>query len=70
VLVGVIWKSLGKELPAMVAKGDFVQLRNWLQEKVHRYGAAYPPKELLKRSFGTGYDPTPLVEYLEQKFLR
>ncbi len=70
VLVGVIWKYLGKDFGEMVGKGEFMQLRGWLKEKVHRYGAVYPPKELLKRSFGTGYDPEPLVGYLERKFLQ
>lgn len=69
VIVGVIWKTLGKELPAMVERGEFVRLRGWLKERVHKYGAMYPPKELLKRSFGSGYEPEPLVDYLEQKFL-
>jgi carboxypeptidase Taq len=70
VLVGVIWKALGKELAGMVEQGQLMQLRGWLREKVHKYGATYPPKELLKRSFRSGYDPAPLLDYLEQKFLR
>lgn len=70
VLVGVIWKALGKEFPAMLERGEFVRLRGWLKEKVHKYGATYPPKELLRRSFGSGYDPAPLMGYLERKFLQ
>ncbi len=70
VLVGVIWRALGSELGGMVERGEFMRLRDWLKEKVHRYGATYPPKELLRRSFGTGYDPEPLMSYLEQKFLQ
>ena len=71
VLVGVIWKALGgnEKLSGMVQRGEFMQLRSWLEQKIHRYGATYSPKELLSRSFGTGYDPEPLIGYLEQKFL-
>lgn len=71
VLVGVIWKALGGSGPlaGMVERGEFVQLREWLQQKIHRFGATYAPKELLRRSFGTGYDPEPLVAYLEGKYL-
>jgi len=71
VLAGIIWKSLGGRsgLGARVEKGEFMQLRAWLEDKIHKYGATYPPKELLNRSFGTGYDPAPLMSYLEQKFL-
>lgn len=71
VLAGIIWKTLGGRsgLSAKVEKGEFVQLRSWLEDKIHKYGGTYPPKELLNRSFGMGYDPAPLVSYLEQKFL-
>lgn len=71
VLVGVIWKALGgnDKLSGMVQRGEFPQLKSWLREKVHRHGSIYAPKELLKMNFGAGYDPEPLVSYLEQKFL-
>lgn len=71
VLLGVIWKNLGENagLETKVAGGEFLQLRNWLLEKIHKVGATYAPKELLMRSFGEGYNPEHLVRYLEQKFL-
>ncbi len=71
VLVGIIWKALGENegLDGRVRRGDFMGLRDWLGEKIHRYGSTYAPKELLQRSFQTGYDPAPLIGYLEKKFL-
>jgi len=44
-------------------------LKGWLAENVHKHGATYPPKELLNRVFGHGYDPSGLVSYLENKYL-
>lgn len=71
IVVGVIWKSLGdgEKLRESVGRGDLAFLRRWLEQKVHRYGSTYAPKELLKRSFGEGYNPDRLVKYLEKKFL-
>jgi carboxypeptidase Taq len=69
VLVGVIWRSLRGELAGMVERGEFMQIRGLLRDRLHRHGATYAPKDLLRRSLGTGYDPAPLVEYLQQKFI-
>src|SRR5439155_26771323 len=44
-------------------------LKRWLAANIHRPGATYPPKELLNRVFGHGYDTAGLVSYLENKYL-
>lgn len=52
-----------------ILSGDFKALREWLKEKIHRYGATYPPRELLERSLGASYDPGYFIDYLAEKYL-
>lgn len=58
------------ELPDQVRRRRFAQLKGWLRERIHRWGATYPPKELVKRSLGEDIEPRYLIEYLEAKYLR
>jgi carboxypeptidase Taq len=50
------------------ARGDFASLREWLREHVYRYGAMYPPRELIRRVTGSDLDAGPYLEYLRAKF--
>ncbi|WP_087037968.1 carboxypeptidase M32 [Thermococcus litoralis] len=52
-----------------VANGEFAPIREWLREKVHKYGSMYPPKELLERSFGESINPEYFIEYIKEKYL-
>ncbi len=58
------------KLRERVASGDFKALQEWQRERIHKYGATYPPKELLKRALGVEYEPEHLVEYLVEKYLK
>jgi len=51
-----------------IADGDFASIKEYLREKIHRWGAVYPPKELLMRSFGETYNAEYLAKYLEEKY--
>ncbi len=70
VVAGMLWKMLSKQglLPVKDAK-SLITLKAWLAENLHKPGATYAPKILLTRVFGTGYDPSGLVSYLENKYL-
>ncbi len=52
-----------------VREGDLGEIRSYLREKVHRYGKMYPPKELLRRSFGEEVNPRYFLDYLKRKYL-
>jgi carboxypeptidase Taq len=60
-------KSLG-DLDAQFAKGDFLPLREWLREHVHRLGRQYLPGQLIERITGKPLSHEPLVEHLKAKF--
>ncbi|MFP3190997.1 MAG: carboxypeptidase M32 [Thermoproteota archaeon] len=67
VIAAIIWNSL-KDLNDKIHEGDFEYIKEYLKEKIHKYGAIYPPKELIKKSFGVGYDAENLIRYLKTKY--
>ncbi len=60
-------KALG-DLDAQFAKGDFVPLRSWLKDSVHRLGRQFPPGKLIERITGQPLSHEPLVAHLKAKF--
>src|SRR6184192_2291433 len=70
VIAGMLWNTLTKkQLLPITGDKSIPALKGWLAQNIHKPGATYPPKELLNRVFGHGYDPAGLVSYLENKYL-
>ncbi len=71
VIAGMIWYDIGKEisLDEKTRVGEFEPIKNWLYQKIHRWGSTFAPKDLAIRSLGEPFNPERLVHYLEQKFL-
>jgi len=59
-----------KEIHDYIAELNLKPIREYLREKVHRWGATYPPKELIKRNFKEEINPTYFLKYLEEKYLQ
>ncbi|MEM1803767.1 MAG: carboxypeptidase M32, partial [Desulfurococcaceae archaeon] len=57
------------KLTERIRSGDFKALQEWQRERIHKYGAMYPPKELLRRALGVEYEPEHLVKHLVAKYL-
>lgn len=53
----------------VVRRGEMAPIRNWLRDKIHRWGSTYSPKELQEKIFRETYNPKHLLDYLEQKYL-
>ena len=68
VIAGMIYAKL-PELRDKVAGRRFNEIKEFLRDKICRYGAIYPPKELLMRSFNDAYNPDYLLNYLREKYL-
>jgi carboxypeptidase Taq len=49
-------------------RGDFVRLKTWLKDQIHRHGQRYRPDELCRRVTGSALSPQPLVSYLWKKY--
>jgi carboxypeptidase Taq len=71
VIAGMIWYNIRNdiELDKTIRNGEFAPIKAWLYERIHKYGATYPPKELAQRSLGEAFNPERLVQYLEWKYL-
>ena len=58
------------EIPREIAAGNCAPLREWLRSHVHRYGAKYDTKEILKIAAGkAAVDPEPYLRMLKEKYL-
>lgn len=51
-----------------VATGDLLFIKEWLNETVHKYGKRYTSHEILKMTTGSGPNPTPYTDYLQNKY--
>ena len=71
IISGMIWYNIRKDLDLgeLAAKGNFAPIKSWLYDRIHRWGAIYPPKELAKRNLGEPYNPERMLQYLEQKYV-
>ncbi|MCD6337153.1 MAG: carboxypeptidase M32, partial [Candidatus Marinimicrobia bacterium] len=66
-----IMEQAEKEIPEMwkkVSKGEFLPLKNWLNEKVHVRGRYYDPEDLIKVISGKPLSADPFMNYLEKKY--
>ncbi len=62
-----------KDIPnfdELCATGELESVKNWLTDKVHRYGAMKKPLEILQEATGEGLNASYLVAYLEEKYTR
>jgi carboxypeptidase Taq len=71
IIDGIIWHEISSDfdLKATIRAKNIPKIRKWLEKRIHRYGATYAPKVLLKQEFGEGYNPEWLIKYLESKYL-
>ena len=68
-LKAVMEREVGK-LGDVVREMKFNVIREYLREKIHRWGATYPPRELIVRALGEPINPEYFIKYLEDKYLR
>jgi len=67
VISGIIWSNM-RNLSEYIYNKDFTSIKEYLKEKIHKFGSIYAPKDLIKRSFGESYNPDYLLKYLEEKY--
>ncbi len=58
------------ETPQLVRNKNFKPIREWLREKIHKWGSTFPPKELLRKAIGEEINTDHFINYLEEKYLR
>jgi carboxypeptidase Taq len=55
------------DLDAQMEAGEFGPLREWLGDKLYRWGRRLPPEEMLRRVVGGPLDAEPYLRYLKAK---
>lgn len=55
-------------LAPMFRRGDFAPLREWLGDRVHRWGRCLAPRQLIERATGQTRSHAPLIRHLKQRF--
>jgi carboxypeptidase Taq len=66
-----IMEQAEKEIPNLwknFKKGEFLPLKNWLNDKVHKHGRYYDPEKLIEVISGAPLSADPFMNYLEKKY--
>ena len=58
----------GMDFEAVCASGDLAPVREWLGQRIWRFGRAKDPAELIEGACGEPFDPTYYCDYLSRKF--
>lgn len=61
-----------KDIPDFYDKirnNEYKEIKEYLREKIHKWGSTFAPKDLLKRSFGEEMNPRYFIDYLIEKYL-
>ncbi|MCE7913546.1 MAG: carboxypeptidase M32 [Nitrosomonas sp. PRO4] len=65
------YKTLLSEQPDTeknIAEGNFLPIKTWLNEKIHRQGKLYTTEELVRRVTGEMLAPSYFIDYLKKKY--
>ena len=69
-IAGQLFERAHLEMPDLeveLAAGELHGLREWLRERVHRYGAKFSTGEVLRRATGAPIEVGPFIGYLKGK---
>jgi carboxypeptidase Taq len=56
------------DLDSLTARGQFAKIRQWLEERIYRWGCRFEPAELLTRVTGGVLSADPFINYIEKKY--
>jgi carboxypeptidase Taq len=64
------WEQIEQDVPDLrrqLSRGEFLPLRDWLRDRIHRHGRRYRAVELCRRITGRGLSSDPLKRHLTGK---
>jgi carboxypeptidase Taq len=73
VIAAQLWEAAVTALgdpDAQIERGDFVPLREWLREHVHRHGRTLSAAEIVEQATGGPIEAGPYLRYLKEKYGR
>ena len=59
----------GLDWDATLSSGDLAPIRNWLRERIWRYGRSKDPADLIKEATGEPFNPRHYANYLTNKYV-
>ncbi|AIQ47898.1 peptidase M32 [Paenibacillus sp. FSL R7-0273] len=63
--------TLRKELPefdSLIAEGNLIPIKEWLTDKIYRFGKSLTPSQIIEQVTGEPLNPDYLADYLETKY--
>jgi carboxypeptidase Taq len=63
--------TMRQEMPNLddiVREGRLLVIKEWLNNKIHQYGASQTPKEIVERVTGESINSEYLITYLKEKY--
>ncbi len=66
-----ILNALRKELPefdSLIAEGNLIPVKEWLTDKIYRFGKSLTPAQIIEQVTGEPLNPDYLADYLEAKY--
>jgi len=66
-----LMQALRKDMPDLdeqIERGQLLPVKEWLTERVHRFGKLRTPDEIIRFATGEPLNPTYLVEHLKNKY--
>jgi carboxypeptidase Taq len=67
------YHTIRKEIPdfdELLREGKLLKIKEWLSEKIHKYGKSLEPQEIILAVTGEKSNPRYLINYLEDKYTR
>ena len=58
------------DIEACMRNNEFIKIKEWLKEHIHKYGGLYLPEEQIRIATGEDFDPEYYVEYLTEKYTK
>lgn len=66
-----LWNQIEKDtknVDTLLEKGKYEPIKNWLNQKVHRYGRSLSADEIIKKATGEGLNPNHFLQYITKKY--
>ncbi len=58
-----------KPLYKLIDENNYTELKEWLRERIHKYGSTYSPRVLLGKKLGEYVNPEYYNKYIREKFM-
>lgn len=58
-----------QDIPELLESGNFIPVRDWLNDNVHRFGRLKRPDKLVEDVTGSALSPAALIRHLQERYL-